>query len=105
MLGINSEGNGSSRAEIDGTVNNPYSNNRRGKNSPSASISNGSLYITILSIIVIVLSICLCKQKLDERKRNRTFAATLAMKNEDVEKLDDHEDKLIKEEEEEEKIN
>jgi len=59
MLGINSEGNGANRAEIDGTVSNPYqgagkrgSKSSTGNDQPS---NTGTLYIVILTIIVVIL--------------------------------------------------
>lgn len=58
MLGINSEGNGATRAEIDGTVSNPYqgTGKRRIPGAAADNVSNtGTLYIAILSTIVIIL--------------------------------------------------
>ena len=57
MLGINSEGNGATRAEIDGTVSNPYqgTGKRRTPGAADNGSSTGTLYIAILSTIVIIL--------------------------------------------------
>lgn len=76
MLGINSEGNGATRASIDGSVSNPYqgigkrgSKSKAGDDEPS---NTGTLYIIILSIVVIILFGVIIKQKISESKKNQT---------------------------------
>lgn len=67
MLGINSEGNGATRASIDGSVTNPYKGiGKRGQSTKDGDTVNntGTLYIIILSIIVVILFGVIIKQKL-----------------------------------------
>jgi len=78
MLGINSEGNGATRASIDGSVTNPYqgtgkrgSKSKAGDDAPS---NTGTLYIIILSIVVIILFGVIIKQKISEKKKTSTFS-------------------------------
>lgn len=73
MLGINSEGNGATRASIDGSVSNPYQGTgKRGSSSKAgdAASNTGTLYIIVLSVIVIILLGVVIKQKVGEKKKS-----------------------------------
>ena len=71
MLGINSEGNGATRASIDGSVSNPYRGAGKRKSTTGDEPSNtGTLYIVILSAVVVILLIVIIKQKVSEKNKN-----------------------------------